>query len=178
MNRLFVALRPPAPVRDALLDLMDGVEGARWQDEDQLHLTLRFVGEVDAPLANDLAAALGGINSPPFETELAGVGYFQRKGRPTALWARPAPCAPLDILQRKVERVCQQIGLEPEHRKFTPHVTLARLGRHAGPINGWLAEHGTFRTGSWQVGEFRLYESTLNAGGSQYDPVASYRLQA
>jgi 2'-5' RNA ligase len=177
MTRLFVALRPPAAVRDALIDTMDGVDGARWQDEDQLHLTLRFVGEVDPPLAEDLAAALGRIDAAAFELGLMGVGHFQTRGRPTALWARPVASAALSDLQRKVERVCQRVGLEPEHRKFTPHITLARLNRTAGPIGGWLAAHGALRSETWVVDEFRIYESTLAAGGSAYEPVVGYRLR-
>lgn len=177
MTRLFVALRPPAGVRDALIDTMDGIEGARWQDEDQLHLTLRFVGEVDPPVAEDLAAALGRIDAAAFELGLAGVGHFQTRGRPTALWARPVASAALGDLQHKVERVCQRVGLEPEHRKFTPHLTLARLNRTAGPIGGWLAAHGALRSETWMADEFRLYESTLTAGGSEYAPVVSYPLR-
>jgi len=87
-HRLFVAIRPPAPVRDALIDAMEGVEGARWQDEAALHLTLRFVGEVETPGANDLAGQLSRIAWPPFELRVAGVGAFERKGSPHAIWAR------------------------------------------------------------------------------------------
>ena len=177
MTRLFVALRPPAGVRDALIDTMDGIDGARWQDEDQLHLTLRFVGEVDPPLAEDLAAALRGIDAAAFELGLTGVGHFQTRGRPTALWARPVVSAALTDLQHKIERVCQRVGLEPEHRKFTPHITLARLNRTAGPMGSWLAVHGALRSETWMVDEFRLYESTLTAGGSEYAPVVSYCLR-
>ena len=110
MTRLFVALRPPAPLRDTLIDTMDAVEGARWQDEDQLHLTLRFVGEVDPPVAEDLAAALGQVAAPPFTLVVAGAGHFARKGRPTALWAGIAPSPALVALQHKVERACQRVG--------------------------------------------------------------------
>ncbi len=178
MTRLFVALRPPPPIRDALLDTMEAVERARWQDEDQLHLTLRFVGEIDAPLAEDLAAELGRVDAARFDLTIVGAGHFARKGRPSALWAAVAPSAPLATLQQKIERACQRIGLEPEHRKFTPHVTLARLGGAAGPVGDWLALHGALSTPPWPVDEFRLYESVLAPGGSVYEPVVSYRLRA
>lgn len=177
MTRLFVALRPPAPLRDTLIDTMDAVEGARWQDEDQLHLTLRFVGEVDPPVAEDLAAALGQVDAPPFTLVVAGVGHFARKGRPTALWAGIGPSPALVALQHKVERACQRVGLEPEHRKFTPHITLARLGSGTGPVAPWLAAHGRFDAGPWPVEEFRLYQSVLSPGGSLYEPVVNYRLR-
>jgi 2'-5' RNA ligase len=177
MTRLFVALRLPAPVREVLLGAMGGVERARWQDEAQLHLTLRFVGEIDAPLANDLAAALGRVDAAPFDLRIAGVGHFERKGRATALWAGVATSEPLLALQHKVERVCQRVGLEPEGRKFAPHVTLARLNTSAGPIGGWLAAHGALVAPPWRVEEFRLYESVLTPAGSAYEPVVNYRLR-
>jgi 2'-5' RNA ligase len=177
LTRLFVAIRPPATVREALLAAMGGVERARWQDEGQLHLTLRFVGEIDAPLANDLAASLGQVDAAPLELHVAGVGHFERKGRATALWAGLAPSPPLVTLQHKIERACQRVGLEPEHRKFTAHITLARLSGAAGPIGGWLATHGALAAPSWRVDEFRLYESVLAPGGSQYEPVVAYRLR-
>jgi 2'-5' RNA ligase len=178
MTRLFVALRPPAPVREVLLGAMGGVERARWQDEDQLHLTLRFVGEIDTPLANDLAAALDRVDAAPFDLLIAGVGHFERKGRATALWAGLASSGELLAFQHKVERACQRVGLEPEHRKFTPHITLARLSGAAGPVAGWLAEHGTLRAPTWPVEEFRLYESVLTPAGSAYEPIVSYRLRS
>jgi 2'-5' RNA ligase len=177
MNRLFVALRPPAGVREALLDATGGIENARWQDEDQLHLTLRFVGEIDAPLANDLAAALGQVDAAPFELQIAGVGHFERKGRATALWAAVLASPELSALQRKIERACQRVGLEPEGRRFTPHITLARLSGAAGPIGGWLAAHGALTAPPWRVDEFRLYDSVLRPAGSAYEPVVSYRLR-
>lgn len=177
VTRLFVALRPPAPVRDMLLDTMDGVEGARWQDEEQLHLTLRFVGEVDPPHAEDLAGALGRVSASNFELAVNGVGHFEKRGRPTALWAKLAPSPALADFQRKIERVCQRVGFEPEHRKFTPHISLARLGRAAGAIGDWLAANSALHPEPWRADEFRLYESTLAAGGSRYEPVVSYRLR-
>jgi len=177
MIRLFVAVRPPPAIRDALIDTMDGIDGARWQDEEQLHLTLRFIGEVDRPVAEDVAAALARVDAPSFDLSIAGVGHFATKGRATALWARPRPSPELEALQHKVERACQQAGLPPERRKFTPHITLARLGRSAGPIGGWLAAHGALSLPPWRVDEFRLYESTLSPAGAQYEPVVRYPLQ-
>ena len=102
MTRLFVALRPPLQVRDALFDTMDGVDGARWQDDDQLHLTLRFVGEVDRPLAEDLAAALGRVDAARFDLTISGAGHFAKKGRTNALWSKPLTSKALLDLQRKV----------------------------------------------------------------------------
>lgn len=177
MTRLFVALRPPAAVRRILLAATAGVVGARWQDDSQLHLTLRFVGEIDPSQAEDLAAELGLIDAPRFDLRIAGVGHFEKRDRLHALWAAVVPSPPLEMLQQKVERVCQRIGLEPEHRKFTPHLTLARLGGRSGPVGDWLAVNGALSAGPWPVDEFRLYESQLSAAGSRYAPIISYRLR-
>ena len=176
MHRLFVALRPPAHIRDRLIDVMEGVDGARWQDEDQLHLTLRYIGEVERSLANDLAEALQDIAMPPFEVALRGTGIFSRKGRAHTLWAGVAPQPELARLQRKVERRCQLVGIEPEHRKFMPHVTIARLNAASGPVDAFLAEHAVTRFGNWQAENFGLFESHLRTGGSLYREVVDYPL--
>src|SRR5690242_11673884 len=123
MHRLFVAIRPPEPIRDLLVDAMDDSPDFRWQDDEQLHLTLRFSGEVDRPMANDLADALGRIRAAPFELRIAGAGRFEQRNS-GALWAGVEPKEPVAALAAKVERVCQQVGLEPERRAFHPHITL------------------------------------------------------
>lgn len=176
MHRLFVAIRPPASVRDTLIDAMEGVEGARWQDEDALHLTLRFIGEVETPAANDLAGELSRIEWPAFDLQVAGVGTFERKGSPHAVWAQLPATKPLEGLRQKVERACEQAGLGRETRRFTPHITLARLNRSTGPIGGWLASCGDLTAGSWRVEDFVLYESHLGHAGAHYEAVAVYPL--
>ena len=106
--RLFVAIRPPAPVRDALLDAMDERPGVRWQDEDQLHLTLAFLGEVDPRVEQDLVDSLAAIRLPPFEVTIRGVGHFEHKGVPSTLWAGLAPSEPLARLQARVVAACRR----------------------------------------------------------------------
>ena len=91
MHRLFIGLRPPVAMRRQLLAIMDGVEAARWQDDDQLHVTLRYVGEVERPVAEDIATILRSVHAPALDLSLAGIGMFDRRGRPTALWAGVAP---------------------------------------------------------------------------------------
>jgi RNA 2',3'-cyclic 3'-phosphodiesterase len=175
-HRLFIAIHPPDTVRDMLIDAMEGLEGARWLGEDQLHLTLRFVGEVDSPAANDLAAALGRIGGEPFELRIVGAGVFDRRGMPSAIWARVLPSAALEALRQKVERACDSAGLGRETRRFTPHITLARLGRSSGDIGGWLATHGNLAAGPWRIESFGLYESRLGREGAHYEAVAAYPL--
>ena len=176
MPRVFIALRPPEPVRDVLVDAMEGLEGVRWQDDEQLHLTLRFVGEVERPVAEDLAAALSSLAWPASPLSVEGVSHFERKGRPTSLWARVAATAPLEGLRQKVERACERAGLPRETRRFTPHITLARLGRHGGFIAPWVARHASLRSAPWMAESFILFESHLAHTGAHYETVAEYRL--
>jgi len=163
-------------VRERLLDVMEGIEGARWQYEENLHLTLRFIGEVERPIANELAEALGRIEAPVFPLEIAGVGHFERKGRPHAIWARLQPRAGLEVLRQRVERATAGVGLERETRRFTPHITLARLGSGAGPVGAWLAAHGALRIAPWTAEAFSLFESHLGRGGAHYEEVVRYPL--
>jgi 2'-5' RNA ligase len=176
-HRLFVAVRPPEPVRERLLDAMEGLEGARWQDEEHLHLTLRFIGEVERPLANELADALSRVEAPPFPLAIAGVGHFERKGRPHALWAGLAASEGLEVLRQRVECACTSVGLERETRRFAAHITLARLGPGSGAIGGWLAANGALRTEPWEVEAFSLIESHLAHTGALYEEVVRYPLR-
>lgn len=175
-HRLFIGIRPPVSVREALIDTMEALEGARWQDDEQLHLTLRFIGEVERPVANDLAAALASIAWPPFELALVGVSHFERKGVPSAIWARISPSPDLAGLRAKIERACDLAGLGRETRRFTPHVTIARLGRNTGPIAPWLARHAGLHS-TWRVDGFSLFESHLLASGAHYEVAAHYPLR-
>ena len=176
MHRLFVAIRPPETVRDLLIDTMEGLDTARWQGDDQLHLTLRFIGEVETPLANDIAALLARVQPAPFDLALEGVGSFDKRGRVHTLWAGLAASPDLLALQRKVEHACQAAGLPAEQRKFAPHITVARLNSVADPLEPWLAAHRMLASAPWQVSEFRLYESTLGKDGAHYEAVARYAL--
>ena len=108
---------------------MGGISGARWQSDDQLHLTLRFIGEVDRHLAGDIHAALGAIHQAAFEIALNGIGAFDRRGWPDAVWAGVLPHEPLKALHKKVDAALARVGVEPEQRAYLPHITLARLKR-------------------------------------------------
>lgn len=176
MHRLFVAIRPPATVRAQLLAAMGGVGGARWQSEDQIHLTLRFVGEVDRHQAVDVHAALGAVHYPPFELALAGVGAFERRGEPTTLWAAVAPQEPVKALHRKVDQALARIGLEPESRAYAAHITLARLPRGAGPVGHFLHAAGRLTSPPFAVEDFSLFESSLTPEGAVYTAIERYRL--
>ena len=176
MHRLFVAIRPPVEVRARLLAAMGGVGGARWQGDDQLHLTLRFIGDVDRHQAEDVHAALAAVHHPRFEIALAGVGAFDRRGEPTVLWAGVAPQEPLKILHKKIDQAIARIGLEPERRAYSPHITLARLPHGSGPVGGFLETASRLASQPFQVEEFRLYESDLTPDGPVYSVVERYSL--
>ena len=176
MHRLFVAVRPPEPIRDLLIDAMDDSPDFRWQDDEQLHLTLRFIGEVDRPVAEDVAAALGRIRAARFEVRLSGVGRFEQRGS-GALWAGVEPKAPLAALAAKVERACRSAGLEPEPRAFHPHITLARWkGRRTREVHDFLERRRGFSSEPFEVDRFILFESRLSRHGAHYEAAASHEL--
>src|SRR3954469_15338911 len=178
MYRLFVAIRPPPAIREILLGAMGGISGARWQSEDQLHLTLRFIGEVDRHLAGDVHAALGGGHQPPFEIALNGIGAFDRRGWPDAVWAGVSPHEPLKRLHNKVDAALGRVGVAPDKRAFLPHITLARLKRGAGPVGTFLEEVGGLTSPPFTIDHFALFESKLTPDGAVYTLVERYSLAA
>jgi 2'-5' RNA ligase len=176
MHRLFVAIRPPEEIRDLLIDAMDDTAHFRWQDDEQLHLTLRFIGEVERSVADDLANALVRIRAEPFQLRIAGVGRFEQRDS-GALWAGVEPKAPVAALAAKVERVCQQVGLKPERRAFHQHITLARWkGRRSRELADFLERKHGLLSAPFEVREFILFESRLSRHGAHYERVASYPL--
>ncbi len=175
MHRLFVAIRPPETVRVQLLDLMEGMPDMRWQSDDQLHLTLRFIGEVERPVAEDLATALQHVRFDRFSIALDDVGKFE-KHRNGALWAGVTPKDQLKALNAKVERACQLAGLEPDRRAYHPHITLARWKGRAHRLDAWLERHGGLTSAPWEAEEFILYESQLAREGAHYEALERFPL--
>jgi 2'-5' RNA ligase len=177
MHRLFVAVRPPEPIRDLLIDAMDDSADFRWQEDEQLHLTLRFIGEVERPAANDVADALSRVRAEPMQLRIAGVGRFEQRNS-GALWAGVEPRAPLTTLAAKVERACVSAGLEPERRAFHPHITLARWkGRRTREVADFIERNAGLVSEPFEVTEFLLFESRLSRHGAHYEDVARYPLQ-
>lgn len=178
MIRLFVALDLPEPLRQRLSLMGGGVPGARWQRPDQMHLTLRFIGEVELPLLADIGAALAGVTGAPFATRLTGMGQFGDR-KPRAIWAGVERVEPLLRLQYKIEHALQRIGLSPEGRRYTPHVTLARL-RNAprDAVATFCQTHSLFGSEPFPVTAFHLYSSHLSSEGSRYLIEASFPLAA
>ncbi|MHB9881231.1 RNA 2',3'-cyclic phosphodiesterase [Pacificimonas sp. ICDLI1SI03] len=174
MHRLFVGIDPPFDVKEALMDVMGGVIGARWQDEEQLHMTLRFLGERSAAQADDIAHTLSHVLTRPATITIDGVGLFDRRGRPHQLYARISPPDDAKRLHRKVDRALQLIGVEPDTRAYLPHITLARFSHGAGPLDDFMIRHGDLRLPAFEAYEFCLYESHLTNEGAHYDIVARY----
>lgn len=176
MHRLFVAIRPPPAIRLRLLASMGGISGARWQSDDQLHLTLRFIGEVDRHRASDIHAALGSIRQSPFDLLLHGIGSFDRRGMTDAVWAGVAPHDQIKALHNKVDSALARVGVPPDDRAYLPHITIARLNRSAGPIGNLLEEAGGLTSPAFTVDSFALFESDLTNEAAVYSVVERYRL--
>ena len=174
VHRLFVAIRPPRAIRDLLIDAMDESPDFRWQDEEQLHLTLRFIGEVDEGVAGDIDAALVQLRAPRFEVSLAGVGHFGDR----MLWVGVEKNPPLIHLRDKVESALVRLGLSPETRRYAPHVTLARL-RNASEakLQSFIAANALFRADAFRVDRFSLVASYLTKSGAIYKDQADYVLR-
>lgn len=176
MHRLFVALRPPIAIRRQLIAAMGGIAEARWQDDEQLHVTLRYIGEVEPTVAEDVASVLGSVRAPAPTIRILGVGAFDERGRPSAVWAGITPHDAIAALHRKIDHALVRIGLEPERRAYLPHVTLARLGRHAAPVDRFLADNAMLSTAPFTLDHFLLFESHLGHAGATYAAIARYPL--
>ncbi len=178
MIRLFTAIEIPQAVRIRLSLLQGGVPGARWSPPENLHLTLRFIGEVDEATANDIDDVLSALHVPAFELTLKGAGEFGGRD-PHALWVGVALNEPLMRLAAKIESGLQRMGLAAETRKFSPHVTLARL-RDAPlmKVREFLAAHAAFDSGPFAVKSFTLFSSHGRSAGSLYRPERTYPLDA
>ncbi len=168
MPRLFTALEIPRDAALSLSLLRGGLPGARWIDVENYHLTLRFIGDVEGHVADEIANALDRVRRPSFTLTLSGVGAFGSK-KPHSIYAGVAPSPDLVALQAEIERICQRLGLAPETRKFVPHVTLARLRNASdGDVALYLSGRGNFSTLPFRVGRFVLMSSRESVGGGPY----------
>jgi 2'-5' RNA ligase len=178
MPRLFTGVEIPSDIGQALGMLRGGLPGARWITPDNYHLTLRFIGDVDDLIAQEVALMLGRVRRGGFELHLEGLTSFGGR-RPRAVVATVAPAQALLEVQAEHERLMQRIGLEPEGRKYTPHVTLARLRDSSSlDVADYLSARGYFRTAPFPVSRFVLFSSRNSVGGGPYVVEASYPLSA
>ncbi|MFZ5980951.1 MAG: RNA 2',3'-cyclic phosphodiesterase [Candidatus Zixiibacteriota bacterium] len=177
MFRLFVALDLPAPVKERLSGLCSGVPGAIWVSPEQIHLTLRFIGEVDGGVRRDIADALSGVDDEPFQLELKGMGCFPPRRQPKSLWVGVSRNDALIHLHHKIDTALVRLGLPREGRKFLPHVRLARLkDARVNKLAGYLTANSLFRLEPFEITEFGLYSSFLSSQGAIYQLEESFPL--
>lgn len=177
--RLFVALRFPDPVHEALEALTWGVPDASWGPSSQYHLTLRFVGD-PAPLAtDDVARALRGVRAPAFRLALRGTGHFPLRDDPEILWVGVEESEALTTLRNRVEAALRRAGLPPEGRNFHPHVTLANV-KASDPraVGEFHVRNGLFRVDDVPATEFVLCSSVLKPGGAEHTVEEAYPLES
>jgi 2'-5' RNA ligase len=177
MPRLFVGIDLPDALDERLELMSGGIPGARWEGGDKLHLTLRFLGTVDGGVMRAAVDALSEIEHERFPMELAGVGVFPPRGKPRIVWVGVGDSSALRVLKGKVDRALSDLDVDPERRKFSAHVTLARL-RNA-PVQrvaDFLAHNALFRAEPFDVQAFRLYSSVLSPAGSKYRVEAAFPL--
>jgi 2'-5' RNA ligase len=176
MPRLFTGLEIPSTLAADLALLRGGLSGARWIDTTNYHLTLRFIGDIDDAAARDVTSTLEKIRRSAFTVTLDGLSSFGGD-KPRAIVAKAKAAPPLLELQAEQERLMRRIGIPPEPRKFTPHVTLARLRSASAPaVADYLANRGFFLSRQFEATRFVLFSSRTSTGGGPYVIEAAYPL--
>lgn len=177
MIRLFTAIAVPPDLGERLLPRQHGIEGARWRPAEAFHITLKFIGDVQEPLAAELDEALAEIEAPAFDLELAGAGHFGEGAEIHAVWAGVAENPALRRLAKAHESAARRVGLKPESRAYTPHVTLAYLRRPSVmEVGAWVQANNLLRSPPFRVDSFGLYSSWRTHEGSAYRLEQTYRL--
>lgn len=176
MPRLFTGIEIPPEIGERLAFLRGGLPGARWIDPENYHLTLRFVGDIDWPLAHEIADALSRVHRSGFSLRINALDALGTR-KPHAIVAKLESSPALTELQADHERLLQRIGLPPEGRKYTPHVTLARLRNATGhDIANYLSLRGGFFAAPFPVDRFVLYSARDARGGGPYIVEEAYPL--
>ena len=178
MYRLFIAIDFPDEVNDHIANVCFGIPGAKWVPKDQSHLTLRFIGEVDDFYYSQIDEGLSGIVAPRFDLSIKGVGYFPPRNKPKVLWVGIEKNEAIFDLRNAIEKELKGAGIAPEERKFSAHITVARLGLQT-PLNkvtGFLSANGLFKIDSIPIEEFHLYSSVLTPSGAVHRKEATYEL--
>ena len=154
-----------------------GIPGAKWVAPEQMHLTVRFIGEVDGGLFHDIKEILNDVNVAPFSLQLKGVGFFPPRGVPRVLWVGLEKSEPLQAMKKKIDLTLFRLGVEPDNRKFSPHITLARLKNSpVQKIANFLSGNGLFSQEPFLVDDFKLYSSILSPKGAYHKVERVYSL--
>lgn len=168
MPRLFAALELPHHAVMQLSLLRGGLPGARFIDPENYHITLRFMGDLENHVADEVVAGLDRVKQRSFSLRIDGLGVFGGK-KPHSIFAAPTPCPELFALHEEIDRICFRLGLAPDSRKFTPHITIARLRNVSPEIAAkYLSERGGFFIPQLQIKEFVLMSSRNAIGGGPY----------
>jgi len=176
MPRLFAAIDPPESIREQISDIYEAIRGAKWTPQNQLHLTLRFIGDVSEDTAEKIDGSLRTVKFEPFDMQIKSVGFFPPRKEPRVLWCAIAANENIIRLQKRVERAVAAAGAPPAERKFSPHITVARLnGSPPQKIAGFLAANALFQTEPFTVSEFFLYSSVLKREGALHIKESRYR---
>lgn len=169
MARLFIAIELTEEIKQTLSSSHCDLPGMRWVPPDQIHLTLRFLGDVSPKDMTKLRAALATIAFAPFPLTLQGIGHFPSHGQPRVLWIGLEASPPLLDLQRRIEATVTGIGLPPEERRFSPHITIARIKENAfAEVALFEAKHRQLGFPPFEVNEFILFSSVLSPAGAAH----------
>ncbi|HQT65973.1 MAG: 2'-5' RNA ligase [Rhodospirillales bacterium 20-60-12] len=175
--RLFVALDLPWQVKTSLAQLAINLPGARWVPADNFHLTLRFIGQATSLQAEEIDLALANLRGRAFNFTLSGAGWFEKAGRASSLWVGVERNDQLTRLQTKIETALQRVGIPPEKKRFSPHVTLARMDMPVSPrFAEFVQSHNLYRSPPIQAGHVTLFSSILGKDQPTYTPEAEYAL--
>jgi 2'-5' RNA ligase len=179
MIRLFAAIAIPEDIGEGLVRRQQSLPGARWRPTEAFHITLRFFGEIDEAVADDLDAELAVVAGPALTLALEGVGSFQDGDDIHAVWAGVADNPDLKRLAARCETAARRAGLAPDRRAWKPHVTLAYLrGAEPRRVAAWIQGHNLLKSPTFEVRSFGLYSSRLSGEGSRYTLERTYRLYA
>lgn len=177
MKRLFVAIDIPPQIKEHIASICYGLPDTRWVPLEQIHLTVRFIGEVEGTMFNQIAVSLAKVHSSPPVLEIKDIGHFPPRRRPRVIWLGVVHNEPLLILRRRIESTLTGIGLPPEGRKFSPHITIARLkDPPMARVTNFMAAHSMFALPPFPVEEFHLYSSILTSRGAVHQIEETYPL--
>jgi RNA 2',3'-cyclic 3'-phosphodiesterase len=175
-RRLFVAVDLPAAVRRHLSSIARGI-GGRATPEDQIHVTVRFLGSVVEQVSEEIRRELATVSVPGFECRVEGVGRFPPRGALRVLWAGLSPAEPFRLLEQEISAALDRVGIAREGRPFSPHTTLARLrDARPGDARQFLEKNAVYSSETFPVSEFVLYSSELTPEGARHTVEKKYSL--
>lgn len=176
-RRVFLGIELPGWLCHELVALRMPLEGARWQEVGQLHLTVRFLGKLALPDIAELTQALAGLDAPAFDLAARGAGYFGPRQAPSILWADVEPVEPLLRLRERVDVLLAPLDLSKQGQgSFRPHITLARLSRACASASSCAERLNSLKSASFSVSELCLFDSRQTVSGSEYSVIQRFVL--